>query len=580
MNFFRSILRPAALLIVAAFSAQALIIKPNVAPVVTNTIANYDQLLETTRVIDLTGFFKDPDATAAVQVVTAFGTMNFTLDGATAPITVANFLNYVNSGRYFTHDSVINATASLFFHRAVSNFVIQSGGFMGTVSDLGGSVLATQVQAFPAIQNEPVISNRRGTIAMAKVGGNPNSATSQWFINLADNSGGSASLDTQNGGFTVFGRVAGSAMSVADQIAALPKINAGAPFDSIPLINFTAPNTIRLSNLVSIPTLKTISPLTFTASSSSTAVALVTISGNNLLVNSKQVGTSDITVTATDLDGAQISQTFTVNVVSAPGRLLNIATRMNIGTDDNVLIAGFIIGGGTSKRLAVRATGPSLSGIIPGTISDPTLELRDDTQAVIASNDNWGDSPNKQDLIDFGLDPHSDKESALIATVPSSSGIKAYTAVVKGVGGATGVGVVEVYDLDALAGSTLLNLSSRGRVGAADSDAMFGGIISGGADPKRFVIRSQGPTLGTFGVPGTLSDPTLEVHDVNGTLLDSNDDWQSDPNAMEIQNDNLQPSDPREPALAITLAPGLYTAIVHGKSGATGVATVEVYQVQ
>ena len=81
-------------------------------------------------------------------------------------------------------------------------------------------------------------------------------------------------------------------------------------------------------------------------------------------------------------------------------------------------------------------------------------------------------------------------------------------------------------------------------------------------------------------MPGTLSDPTVEVRDVNGTLLDSNDDWQSNPNAMEIQNDNLQPGDPREPALAITLAPGLYTAIVHGKGGATGVATVEVYQVQ
>ena len=253
---------------------------------------------------------------------------------------------------------------------------------------------------------------------------------------------------------------------MADQIAALPKINAGAPFDSIPLHQLhRAEHESGLPISFPFRPSTQISPLTFTASSSGTAVARLTISGNNLLVNSKQIGTSDITVTATDLDGAQVSQTFTVNVVSAPGRLLNIATRMNIGTDDNVLIAGFIMGGGTSKRLAVRATGPSLSGIIPGTISDPTLELRDDTQAVIASNDNWVDSPNKQDLIDFGLDPHSDKESALIATVPSSSGIKAYTAVVKGVGGATGVGVVEVYDLDALAGSTLLNLSSRGRVG-------------------------------------------------------------------------------------------------------------------
>ncbi|MGZ4985631.1 MAG: peptidylprolyl isomerase [Chthoniobacterales bacterium] len=585
MKLFRSTLRPVALLIAAAFSAQALIVKPNVAPVVTNTIGNYDQLLETTRVIDLTGFFKDPDASAAVQLITPLGTMNLTLDGETAPITVANLLNYLNSGRYFKADPNNGGQiASLFFHRSAllngAPFVLQTGGWLGTIQSGGvGAIQPTQVLAYPAIMNEPVISNKRGTIAMAKTATDANSATSEFFINLADNGGGNANLDTTVGGFTVFGRVAGNGMTVADAIKALPTYNFGVPFNELPLRNYDGRSSVKLPNLVSIPTFAQISPLTFTASSTNSAVAPVSISGNNVLIGAKQIGTSNITVTATDLDGAAISQMFTVNVVSAPGRLLNLATRMNIGTGDNVLIAGFIMGGGTSKRLAVRAIGPSLQGIVPNVISDPRLELRDDTQALIASNDNWGDSPNKQDLIDFHLNPSSDKESALIATVPSSAGSKAYTAIVQGVGGATGVGLVEVYDLDAQAGSTLLNFSSRGRVGSADSDAMFGGVIIGGNQSVRLVVRARGPSLTNFGIAGVLADPTLEVRDANGTLLDSNDDWQSNPNAAEIQNDHLQPDDPKEPAVIITLAPAAYTAIVHGKGGTTGVATVEAYQV-
>jgi hypothetical protein len=144
VNFCRSILRSTALLIVAAFSAEALIVKPNVAPAVTSTIANYDQLLETTRVIDLTGFFKDPDASAAAQLVTPKGTMNFTLDGDTTPITVANFLNYVNSGRYFKVDSADGATVSTFFHRSIINFVIQGGGFVDTITSSSSATPASR----------------------------------------------------------------------------------------------------------------------------------------------------------------------------------------------------------------------------------------------------------------------------------------------------------------------------------------------------------------------------------------------------------------------------------------------------
>ena len=134
--------------------AQALTAKPNVAPVVSNPIATYSQYNQTARLLNLTSFFSDPDASAAVQLTTSLGVMNFTLDGQTAPITVANFLNYVDQGRYFTTDPTTHTQASLFFHRAVSNFVIQSGGYLGTVNPDGtGAVLATQVASFGPIQN-------------------------------------------------------------------------------------------------------------------------------------------------------------------------------------------------------------------------------------------------------------------------------------------------------------------------------------------------------------------------------------------------------------------------------------------
>ena len=164
-------------------------------------------------VLDLTSFFNDPDTTA-VRLTTVLGDIDLGLYDQQTPITVANFLRYINEGRYFPIDPTTNEPAPQFVHRSVPGFVIQSGGFVATVNPADPAhILAIQVLAFDAIQNEPGISNTRGTIAMAKVEGDPNSATSQWFINLADNGGPPNDLDTQNGGFTVFGRVSAAGMT-------------------------------------------------------------------------------------------------------------------------------------------------------------------------------------------------------------------------------------------------------------------------------------------------------------------------------------------------------------------------------
>lgn len=157
-----------------------------------------------------------------VEFQTVLGSFEVNLFDNATPATVENFLDYVNNGAY----------SNAVYHRSAAGFVIQGGGFAYNI--------ASPLDSIPTnapVANEPELSNVRGTIAMAKLGGDPNSATSQWFINLADNS---ANLDGQNGGFSVFGQVVGNGMDVVDAIAALPTYDFNAPFDDLPLRNYSA----------------------------------------------------------------------------------------------------------------------------------------------------------------------------------------------------------------------------------------------------------------------------------------------------------------------------------------------------
>jgi cyclophilin family peptidyl-prolyl cis-trans isomerase len=549
----------------------------NTPPIVTNPIADFTEYPTTQRSIDLTTVFADSDVNAAVRMTTVLGAIDVALFGQQKPITVANFLKYVDQGRYFIVDPTTGQTASSFVHRSVAGFVIQSGGFLGTVDPSlstnpnKDNVQPTQVLSFGAIQNEPGISNKRGTIAMAKVANDPNSATSQWFINLADNTTGTNNLDTQNGGFTVFGRVVGNGMSVVDAIAAVPRFNAGSPFDSVPLRNYSS-GSIKVGNLVSIPGIARISPLNFSAVSDNPSVA-VGISGTKLLMAGNQIGTAHITVTATDLDGATVSQMFTVNVIAAPGRLVQLSTRMQIGKGDNVLIGGFIMRGAASKRLMIRGIGPSTGQ--PGSLSDPFLELRDNN-GTIMTNDNWGDAPNAQDMIDAHVAPTSPNESGILITVPSNTTNAFYTATVTGANNTSGLGLVEVYDLDFGPGSTLLNISTRGLVGV-DPNELIGGFYVGGSESKQILIRGIGPSLASANITNFLTDPILEVHDAQGGVY-INDDWGQSADKTAIQNSGLAPTNPKESAVLRILPPGPYTAILRGTNGTTGVGSVEVYQ--
>ena len=570
------------LLLAASLAASTLsVFAQNVPPVVTSQLPDATEYAGAPPLsIDVSNAFSDPDVTTAVRFTTVFGNVDIALFGQRTPITVANFLKYVDDGRYFVFDPHANRTASSFVHRSIPGFIIQGGAFIGTVNNNDTAIQPSVVATLPPIQNEPGISNKRGTIAMAQNGSDANSATDQWFINLADNGGSPNNLDIRSnnaGPYTVFGRVTGNGMSVVDMIAAVPVYDFSAvyiAFKNLPLRDWDRSSPVVPENLVSIPGIARISTLNFSAVSDNANVS-VAVDGTKVLVTPKSVGTSHVTVTATDLDGGTASQTFTVTVTTGPARLVNLSTRMQVGAGDNALFAGFIMRGSAPKRLAIRALGFSTG--LPGAVTNPTLELHDNSGATIASNDDWGQAANHQDVTDVALAPGSTSESVILTTVPSDTNAAAYTAIMRGANSTTGLGVVEVYDLDSGPGSTLLNIATRGQVGT-DPNALIGGFIVGGTGSARILVRARGPSLTGFGVANALVDPTLDFFNNQGTKIDSNDNWTDSPQKNEIQNSGLAPTDAKEAAIVQTVSAGNFTAVVHGTNGGTGVGSVEVYQ--
>jgi cyclophilin family peptidyl-prolyl cis-trans isomerase len=276
-------------------------------PLVGIGIPAWTATVGTSRDTALAGTFTDPEAESAVRVSTTLGDMDFILFDSATPATVANFMSYVNAGKY----------TDVAFHRSIASFVIQGGGFKGTGS---GSNFASVATA-PPVVNEPGIANLRGTISMAKVGGNPNSATSQFFVSLGDNT---SNLDYQNGGFTVFGRVAGNGMTVADAINGLPTGTynlyidgspVATPFADFPMNNPVLPNPMDQAKLVKINSVTSIPTLAFSVTGNTRPdVTSASIVNGQLHLVGLAGGETTITVTATDLDGLTTSQTVPVTL--------------------------------------------------------------------------------------------------------------------------------------------------------------------------------------------------------------------------------------------------------------------------
>lgn len=264
----------------------------------------------------------------------------------------------------------------------------------------------------------------------------------------------------------------------------------------------------------------------------------------------------------------------TLTITSNTRQLLNIATRLNVLTGNNVLIGGFIISGSQPKKVLIEAIGPSLTKYgVMGALADPVLELHKPDGSVV-TNDNWKQTQEAA-IQATGLAPSDPSESAILATLAPG----AYTAIVRGNNNGTGVAIIQAYDRTPTVGE-LGNIATRGFVDSGEN-VMIGGFIIGGGTAgtsATVLIRGIGPSLAKAGITGALQDPTLELHDANGNVLKTNDNWKTTQEAA-IKATGLAPSDDRESAILDTLAPGSYTAILRGKNNTTGVGLVEVYDV-
>jgi len=234
---------------------------------------------------------------------------------------------------------------------------------------------------------------------------------------------------------------------------------------------------------------------------------------------------------------------------------------MLVQTGDRVGIGGFIITGSAPKQVVLRGIGPSLAQFnVPDPLADPVLELHGPPGFATITNDNWRDTQIPCEAP--SLPPINDLESAICATLSPG----AYTAILRGKNNGSGVGLVEVYDLGP-ATSQLANISTRAFV-STGANVMIGGFILGGGANTQIAIFGIGPSLAASGVSGVLVDPTLELHDRDGALIASNDNCGAT---------SIRPLDPAEACIEISLPPGLFTTILAGKNGGTGVGLVEIY---
>jgi glucose/arabinose dehydrogenase len=268
-------------------------------------------------------------------------------------------------------------------------------------------------------------------------------------------------------------------------------------------------------------------------------------------------------------------QVFRVSAVAS--QPLNISDRSRVGTGNDVMISGFIITAGPAKKVILRGLGPSLQQAgVSNPLPDPFLELHASDSSLISANNNWKDNTPAQqlDITSNQLAPSNDLESAIVATLQPGT----YTAIIRGQDNSSGVGLLEVYDVDRTSTSRLANISGRASVQSGANVLISGFIVGQNIGAAKVIVRGMGPSLAQSGITNPLADPTLELRDNNGGLVIGNDNWQDDASqAAQISASNLAPGNAQESAIATSLVPGTYTAIVAGKNGGTGVGLVEVY---
>jgi len=270
--------------------------------------------------------------------------------------------------------------------------------------------------------------------------------------------------------------------------------------------------------------------------------------------------------------GTGANQNFTLQIGPA-ANITNISTRASVQTGQGVTIAGFTLSGTALKQVVVRGLGPSLTHAgVSNALADPTLQLLDGTGKSIFINDNWKETQ-PAGIQATGLAPTYDAESAIRIALPPGN----YTAILSGKNNTTGVGLVEVYDIEENVLSTLTGVSTRGFVGTGDNVMIAGLSASGGSGSTQVLVCGLGPTLTQYGVSGALADPVVTLVDSNGTIVGSNDNWKDSQQAA-ISATGKAPPNELEATLLATVRFGNYTAILSGNGGGTGTGLVEVYK--
>lgn len=478
--------------------------------------------------ISLGNYFGVPNATGqVVRFDTVVGKFDVALRPDVAPQEVANFLGYVQRGDY----------ANTFFHRSASLdggpiSIVQGGGYYVT----SGGVATIQSQ--PPVPLEYNLPNQRGTIAAARTS-DPNSATSQWYFNVRDNT--SILGPSNGGGYTVFGSVIGSGMSVVDAVAALPRVNAGSPFDELPVRNYSSGN-VQNSNLVVVNSITTVpllptgsgaSALTFSIQNSASGVVAASLSGSNLTLSPAAAGNATITVTATDVNGDTATATFNVSVTTASPSITAQPQSYTVATGNTVV---FHAAAANAETFQWQHNGNDIGGA-----TDTTLMLRNLSSSdagnytLIARNGNGSATSNAATLT-------------VVSAAPSDVG-------------------------------RLANLSVRAVAGTGDQTLIAGfGITGSGNMP--LLLRGMGPSLTLLGLNSYLADPVATLYS-GSTAIASNDNWGGNSQVEAWRNQvgafSFTSSNSLDAAMAVTPAVGTYTMQITGNGGGTGNALAEIY---